>query len=227
MTLPPRTPCVLPSVVGPPRDVEVVTWFRSVPRAAAVIEAVETRRFTTLCSGRRGLRPTGGLGRPSAQGRDLQVPAGAGADRAAAGRLAGCVVTGRSRCAAPAGPHRCGRCGCLRLSVAGSTSRTLQRLASDALQLRPATHVTWPTIFTALLAGRDLGAAESAWAMDQIMSGDASPAQVAGFLMALRAKGETVEEMRGLATRCWPASRIDVGGTTLDIVGTGESAPTP
>ena len=54
------------------------------------------------------------------------------------------------------------------------------------------------------------------------MSGEASPAQVAGFLMALRAKGETVDEMRGLADMMLAhASRIDVEGTTLDIVGTG------
>ena len=81
---------------------------------------------------------------------------------------------------------------------------------------------TWPTIFTALLSGQNLGATESAWAMDQIMSGDASTAQVAGFLMALRAKGETVEEMRGLADMMLAhSSRIEVSGTTLDIVGTG------
>jgi anthranilate phosphoribosyltransferase len=82
--------------------------------------------------------------------------------------------------------------------------------------------MAWPTIFTALLDGQDLGTTESAWAMDQIMSGEASPAQVAGFLMALRAKGETVDEMRGLAdTMLAHASRITVDGTTLDIVGTG------
>jgi anthranilate phosphoribosyltransferase len=82
--------------------------------------------------------------------------------------------------------------------------------------------MTWPTIFTSLLAGQDLGTTESAWAMDQIMSGEASPVQVGGFLMALRAKGETVDEMRGLADSMLAhASRIDIGGTTLDIVGTG------
>jgi anthranilate phosphoribosyltransferase len=82
--------------------------------------------------------------------------------------------------------------------------------------------MTWPTIFTSLLSGQDLGATESGWAMDQIMSGEASPAQVAGFLMALRAKGETVEEMRGLADMMLAhSSRIEVSGTTLDIVGTG------
>jgi anthranilate phosphoribosyltransferase len=82
--------------------------------------------------------------------------------------------------------------------------------------------MTWPTIFMTLLSGQNLEATESGWAMDQIMSGEASPAQVAGFLMALRAKGETVEEMRGLADMMLAhASRIEVAGLTLDIVGTG------
>src|SRR5450759_836504 len=82
--------------------------------------------------------------------------------------------------------------------------------------------MTWPTIFTALLSGQDLGTTEASWALDQIMGGDASPAHVAGFLMALRAKGETVEEMRGLAdVMLAHSSRIEVAGTTLDIVGTG------
>jgi anthranilate phosphoribosyltransferase len=82
--------------------------------------------------------------------------------------------------------------------------------------------VSWPTVFTSLLAGQDLTAEASGWAMDQIMGAEASPAQVAGFLMALRAKGETVEEMRGLAdTMLAHASRIEVAGPSLDIVGTG------
>jgi anthranilate phosphoribosyltransferase len=82
--------------------------------------------------------------------------------------------------------------------------------------------VSWPTVFTSLLAGQDLTAETSGWAMDQIMGAEASPAQVAGFLMALRAKGETVEEMRGLADMMLAhASRIEVAGPSLDIVGTG------
>jgi anthranilate phosphoribosyltransferase len=86
----------------------------------------------------------------------------------------------------------------------------------------PVETMSWPTIFTVLLSRQDLGAPESAWAMDQIMSGEATPVQVAGFLMALRAKGETVGEMQGLAdTMLAHASRIEVAGTTLDIVGTG------
>ena len=81
---------------------------------------------------------------------------------------------------------------------------------------------TWPTVFVALLAGEDLDARSAEWAMGQIMTGEASSAQVAGFLMALRAKGESVEEMRGLADQMLAhAIRIEVSGPSLDIVGTG------
>ena len=82
--------------------------------------------------------------------------------------------------------------------------------------------MTWPAVFTSLLAGHDLSAVEAAWAMDRVMSGEASPAQIAGFLVALRAKGESVEEMRGLAdVMLSHANRIEVSGPSLDIVGTG------
>ena len=59
--------------------------------------------------------------------------------------------------------------------------------------------------------------------MNEIMSGAATPAQIAGFLMALRAKGETVEEMRGHRRR--RCSRTPTGSrcpaSSLDVVGTG------
>jgi anthranilate phosphoribosyltransferase len=81
---------------------------------------------------------------------------------------------------------------------------------------------TWPDLLTALLRGDDLTTEQAAWAMDEVMSGDASPVQLAGFLVALRAKGESVEEMRGLAdTMLAHANRIEVPGPSLDIVGTG------
>ena len=50
-----------------------------------------------------------------------------------------------------------------------------------------------------LLDGRDLEPAEARAAMDEIMSGEATPSQTAGFLVALRAKGETVDEIAGCA----------------------------
>ena len=58
--------------------------------------------------------------------------------------------------------------------------------------------------------------------MDQVMSGEASPAQVAGFVVALRAKGETAPEIAGLATAMLAHARpVDVPGPVVDIVGTG------
>ena len=45
----------------------------------------------------------------------------------------------------------------------------------------------------------DLGADDTAWVMDRVLSGEATPAQLAGFLVALRAKGETADEVAGLA----------------------------
>jgi len=81
---------------------------------------------------------------------------------------------------------------------------------------------TWGELIASLVTGQDLRADQAAWAMDEIMSGDASPVTVAGFLVALRAKGETVEELTGLADAMLAhATRIEVPGRTLDIVGTG------
>lgn len=82
--------------------------------------------------------------------------------------------------------------------------------------------ITWPQALSALLAGEDLSAERAAWVMDQVMSGSATPAQLSAFLVALRAKGESVAEMTGLAaTMLAYARRFEVAGPTLDIVGTG------
>ena len=81
---------------------------------------------------------------------------------------------------------------------------------------------SWPDLLTRLLAREDLSLEQSRWAMDQIMSGEASVAQVAGFLMALRSKVESVAEVRGLAdVMLEHARRIEVPGESIDIVGTG------
>ena len=81
---------------------------------------------------------------------------------------------------------------------------------------------TWPDLLTSLVQGRDLDSGSTAWAMDRIMTGEASPSQVAGFLVALRAKGETVDELAGLAdVMLRHAQRFTVPGRTVDVVGTG------
>ena len=80
----------------------------------------------------------------------------------------------------------------------------------------------WPDLLTALLRREDLSTEQAGWAMAEIMSGEATPVQVAGFLVALRAKGETVAELRGIAdVMLEHANRIDVPGPSIDIVGTG------
>src|SRR4051794_23670709 len=58
--------------------------------------------------------------------------------------------------------------------------------------------------------------------MDQIMSGAASPARIAGFAVALRAKGETPEEIAGMAAMMLAhARRVELDRPAVDIVGTG------
>ncbi|MFQ6170558.1 anthranilate phosphoribosyltransferase [Oryzobacter sp. R7] len=81
---------------------------------------------------------------------------------------------------------------------------------------------TWPDLLAALLRGEDLAPEDARWAMSEVMTGEASPVQLAGFLVALRAKGETSEEVRGLAdVMLEHAHRIEVAGPSIDIVGTG------
>ncbi|AIJ25220.1 anthranilate phosphoribosyltransferase [Amycolatopsis methanolica] len=81
---------------------------------------------------------------------------------------------------------------------------------------------TWPTLLNQLIAGADLSAEDTAWAMDQVMSGEATPAQVGGFLVALRAKGETPDEITGLADAMLShARRVRIARDAVDIVGTG------
>ncbi len=81
---------------------------------------------------------------------------------------------------------------------------------------------SWPAVLTTLLEPADLTSAQAAWAMDRIMSGEATAAQVAGFAIALRAKGETAQEISGLAASMLAHSLpVSVPGRTVDIVGTG------
>ncbi|MEU6284740.1 anthranilate phosphoribosyltransferase [Streptomyces sp. NPDC047028] len=81
---------------------------------------------------------------------------------------------------------------------------------------------SWPALLNGLLSGHDLAADDTAWAMDRIMGGEATDAQIAGFAVALRAKGATVQEITGLVRTMYDhANVIEVPGSTVDIVGTG------
>ncbi len=91
----------------------------------------------------------------------------------------------------------------------------------------PAAAVTsWPELIGALLARESLDSARTAWAMNQIMAGAASPAQIAGFAVALRAKGETPAEIGGLIAAMLAHAaplRIpdEVRARAVDTCGTG------
>jgi anthranilate phosphoribosyltransferase len=81
---------------------------------------------------------------------------------------------------------------------------------------------SWSALLTALLRGDDLAAEDTAWAMEQIMLGEATAVQIAGFVVALRAKGEAPAELAGLVTTMLNhAERIQVEAPAVDTCGTG------
>ena len=92
--------------------------------------------------------------------------------------------------------------------------------AAAGAPTRPAP--TWPALLTRLLHGEDLTSGETAWAMEQVMLGEATHAQLAGFVVALRAKGESAEEVTGLVSAMLElAERIEVPAPAVDTCGTG------
>lgn len=89
---------------------------------------------------------------------------------------------------------------------------------------------TWSNLLVSLLRGEELATADTAWAMGEIMAGEATPAQIAAFAVALRGKGETATEMAGLVEAMLAAAvRVDLAATlgaeqardAVDVVGTG------
>ena len=73
-----------------------------------------------------------------------------------------------------------------------------------------------------LVRSESLSEAEASAAFETIMRGDATPVQIAGFVVALRIKGETVDELTGFAKTARRLSTpIDVDGDLLDTCGTG------
>ena len=81
---------------------------------------------------------------------------------------------------------------------------------------------SWPYLISELLRGESLSEADTAWAMGEIMAGEATSAQIAGFVVALRGKGETASEVSGLAeVMLAHAARVQIDEPAVDVVGTG------
>src|SRR3989304_1688029 len=80
----------------------------------------------------------------------------------------------------------------------------------------------WPHVRARLAAHEALSSEEAAEAMRQVRAGEATAGQSGGFLMALRTKGETVDEIEGLArTMLDFATPVRTPGPVVDVVGTG------
>jgi anthranilate phosphoribosyltransferase len=87
-------------------------------------------------------------------------------------------------------------------------------------------HGGWPGVLTLLLERHHLTSDQARAAMSTILGGDATPAQLIGFVVALRAKGESAEELSGLLDAVLAACQIvplteDQRDNCVDIVGTG------
>lgn len=81
---------------------------------------------------------------------------------------------------------------------------------------------TFKPFIAKVATGASLTAAEARDAFDTILSGEVTPAQAAGFLMALRVRGETVEEIEGAVSALRSrAVRVNAPADAIDIVGTG------
>jgi anthranilate phosphoribosyltransferase len=93
---------------------------------------------------------------------------------------------------------------------------------TDSTAGAPAVAPTWRAVLGELMHRRSVDAAQTSWAMAEIMSGAATPAQLAAFAVLLHAKGETPAELSGLArTMLERAPAVEVDRHCVDIVGTG------
>ena len=89
-----------------------------------------------------------------------------------------------------------------------------------------APHGGWSGVINTLISGTDISAAAAGAALSEILLGDATPAQIAGFVVALRAKGESIEELDGLLSAAMAEAKIvpltdEERSGSVDIVGTG------
>lgn len=84
----------------------------------------------------------------------------------------------------------------------------------------------WPGLLRELTAGRDVPAAVTRAALERVLDGEATHAQIAAFIVALRMKGESVDEVVGLVGAMLAAAsplELDDPTATIDLVGTGGS----
>lgn len=80
----------------------------------------------------------------------------------------------------------------------------------------------WPYVLGRLMSGRDLSASEAGAALGEVLAGEATAAQIASFITALRAKGETVDEMAGMVQAMLAhAEPVHIDGELVDTCGTG------
>lgn len=84
----------------------------------------------------------------------------------------------------------------------------------------------WSALLNLIIAGVDLSAEQAGAAMSTILDGNATPAQIAGFVVGLRAKGETSTELAGMLSAAMAAATIvpltdEERANCVDVVGTG------
>jgi anthranilate phosphoribosyltransferase len=87
-------------------------------------------------------------------------------------------------------------------------------------------HGGWPSLLSELIAGRDLSTEAAGAAMSAILEGDATPAQIAGFFVALRVKRESTDELAGMLDAAMARASIvpltdHERESSVDVVGTG------
>ncbi|MEX2323802.1 MAG: anthranilate phosphoribosyltransferase [Acidimicrobiia bacterium] len=81
---------------------------------------------------------------------------------------------------------------------------------------------SWPAVLGPLASGEDLGESVAHAAMTEIMEGRADPAQIAAFIVGLRTKGETVDEMVGMVSAMYDAAvTVELASPAVDTAGTG------
>ena len=82
----------------------------------------------------------------------------------------------------------------------------------------------WPTLLSELCDGENLTSEKTELVLSEILSGEVDPSQISAFLIALKVKGETTEEIIGLVRAMLNASEpLSLPENSIDIVGTGGS----